>query len=314
MNGVKINIVGDRIEEENALIISNHQSLIDHIIFPFLTRRSLKDFDNDELILSESDDKSDEEIIIKKKNKKKLDEKKKEVKQGSKIKFKILQNEEKLFAKDLSTMLIPKHKFFTWFEIWSIPTIDYFKHISQADENWEMDGETLVSVFQNYFELSNTSIGTAQWLTLFPEVNIFTDKDLRMQNISGEKHYLPIFENVLYPRFGGFANAIGGLYKTEFTRLYDITLLYYNRNKITGEIINFQAPSLLNILGLRDWNIETVILVNIAGKFLSRVPLKRNRLEKYLENRWIKKDKLITKLKKKIMKENSKVLLVTDSN
>lgn len=265
----------------------------------------MKDSDLENIILSDSDD-SESENLNKSKQKKNKKVDKKEVKQGSKIRFKILNNEEKIFAKDLTSMLIPKNNFFTWFEIWSIPTIDYFKHISQADENWEMDSETLVSVFQNYFESILSSFNTSQWLTLFPEVNIFTEKDLRMQNISGEKHYLPTLENVLYPRFGGFANAIGGLYKTEFTRLYDITILYYNRNVITSEIINFKPPSLLNILGLKDWNNETIILINISAKFLSRVPLKRNKLEKYLENRWIKKDKLITKLKKKIMKENYK--------
>lgn len=292
---MKVNVTGDHVENENALVVSNHQSIVDHIVFPFLTRRTVKDSDLEQLdVSSDSDDEDAKKKDIQK-------EEKKEVKKGSKIKFKILKNEEPFFAKDLSTMLIPKNKFFTWFEIWGIPTIDYFTHISQADENWEMDGETLVTVFQSFLE---SSANITQWLTLFPEVNLFTEKDLRMQNISGEKHYLPIFEHVLYPRFGGFANAIGGLYKTNFTRLYDVTLLYYNRSKATGEILNFDPPSLLNIFGLRDWDVETVILINVAGKFLSRVPLKRNKLEKYLENRWIKKDKLITKLQKRIMKEN----------
>lgn len=292
---MKVNIIGDHVEDENALIVSNHQSIVDHIVFPYLTRRAVNDAELERLnIFSDSDEETSDKKAPAK-------EEKKEVKKGSKIKFKILNNEEPFFAKDLSTLLIPKNKFFTWFEIWGIPTIDYFTHISQADENWEMDGETLVTVFQNFLESSSN---ITQWLTLFPEVNMFTEKDLRMQNISGEKHYLPIFEHVLYPRFGGFANAIGGLYKTNFTRLYDVTLLYYNRNKTTGEIISFDPPSLLNILGLRDWNVETVILVNVAGKFLSRVPLKRNKLEKYLENRWIKKDKLIKKLQKRILREN----------
>lgn len=287
------------------------------MVYPFLTRKTLKESEIDLFgVLSDSESDSDEEFKkkTKKVKKKKEKEQKKEVKQGYKIKFKILNNEESFFAKDLSSMLIPKNKFFTWFEIWSIPTIDYYQHISQADENWEMDGETLVSVFQNYFESSSSSTTTSQWLTLFPEVNILTEKDLRMQNISGEKHYLPILENVLYPRFGAFANAVGGLYKTDFTRLYDITLLYYNRNKVTGEILDFNPPTLLNILGLRNWNIETVLLVNVSGKFLSRVPLKRNKLEKYLENRWIKKDKLISKLKKRIMKENDAIMKLSEEN
>lgn len=276
------------------MIISNHRSIIDHIIFPFLTRKTLSKLE-EHIIDSGSDDEKKKEKTIEKK-----------VKKGSKIKFKLLKNEEGLFAKDLSTIMIPKVNFFTWYELWTVPTINYFKHIFQADENWEMDGETLVSIFHRLLDSPSTD-GT-QWIATFPEVNIFTEKDLKMQNILGEKHYLPTFENVLYPRFGSFANAIGGLYKTKYTRLYDITIIYYNREKTTGKIIDFKSPSLLNILGVRDSNIETVILVHIAGKFLSHIPLKRSKLEKYLESRWIKKDKLIAKLEKRVLNENLKLL------
>lgn len=129
---MKVNIIGDHVEDENALIVSNHQSIVDHIVFPYLTRRAVNDAELERLnIFSDSDEETSDKKAPPK-------EEKKEVKKGSKIKFKILNNEEPFFAKDLSTLLIPKNKFFTWFEIWGIPTIDYFTHISQADENWEM--------------------------------------------------------------------------------------------------------------------------------------------------------------------------------
>lgn len=291
LNGIKINIVGDKIENENAVIISNHRSIVDHVIFPLLTRKTLSKAEEH---IIDSDSEGEEKKIIKK-----------DVKTGSKIRFKLLQNEERVFAKDLSTILIPNVTFFTWYELWAVPSIEYFKHISQTDENWEMDGETLVSTFHNF--LDNPSLSLTQWIGTFPEVNLFSEKDSRMQNILGEKHYLPSFEHVLYPRFGNFANVIGGLYKTKYTRLYDLTIIYYNREKSTGKIIDFKSPSLLSILGVRESNIETVILVHTAGKFLSHIPLKRSKLEKYLELRWIKKDKLIAKLEKRIMKENSKL-------
>lgn len=300
LNEIKVNIIGDSLENENALIISNHRSIIDHVIFPFLSRTVL-----DEELIEVPTPKGNLNTSEKKKGARK-DSFKKEIKKGSKIRFKLLSNEEKILAKNLSTMLIPKINFFTWYEIWCVPTPNYFKHISQADENWELDGETLVSIFQDYLDSPGTN--STQWLTLFPEVNIFTEKDSRMQNISGERHYLPQFQKVLYPRFGGFANAIGGLYKTKYTRLYDITTIYYTRNKITGAIVDFKPPSLLGILGVKDNYIETVIFVHVAGKFLNRVPLKRNKLEKYLENRWIKKDKLIEKLERRILHENVKMM------
>jgi hypothetical protein len=278
-----------------------------------LTRRTLSDEKLNSIAETELENNLEEEINMEIRNKQKKagtkkqkkKELKKDIKNGYKIKFKLLNNEENIFTKSLSTLLIPKVKFFTWFKIWNIPTIEVFKHISQSDENWELDGETLVSTFHKFLD---SPISNTQWLTLFPEVNIFDEKNLRKQNIFGEKHYLPSFENVLYPRFGAFSNAIGGLYRTKFTRLYDVTLIYYSKNKLTNEIIDFKAPSLLNILGIRDNNVEIIILIHVAGKFLSRVPLKRNRLEKFLENRWIKKDKLIQKLKKRILNENESLL------
>lgn len=329
MNDVKINVVGDVLENENALIIANHLSVVDHVIFPLLTRRTVdvlheKIIDNEseeaqEDIGTEGENKGEEPRRGERQDKKltgnremgkavevpDINESKKEVKKGSKIRFKVLNNEEKVFAKDLSAMLIPKVFFFTWFKIWGVPTISYFKHISQADENWELDGETLVSIFHSFLDLP---CNNTQWLILFPEVNIYSDKDLKVHNILGEKYYLPAFKNVLYPRFGAFSNAIGGLYQSKYSRLYDITLIYYNRNKLTGEIIDFRPPSLLSILGVRSRNIETVVLVHVAGKFLSRVPLKRNKLEKYLEHRWIKKDKVIEKLKRRVLAETESYL------
>lgn len=319
INNVKINLMGDDLENDNALIMSNHKSIVDHIIFPYLTRNTLKESGISSAVISSDSENEDFETIKyntkasnNKNKKRKQKPKPKQIKepnnkqQMNNLKIKILNNEKNFFAKDLSIMMIPTIKFFTWFNIWNMPTIEYLKDISQSDENWELDGETLISIFQKFLDQSTTM--NLQWLVIFPEVNIFSEKDLKLQNILGEKHYLPTFENVLYPRFGGFANAIGGLYKTKFTRLYDITIIYYNKDLRNGKVINFNPPSLLNILGLRNRNIETTILVYVKAKFLSRVPLKRNRLEKYLENRWIKKDKLISKLQGKILKENEMLL------
>lgn len=306
---MEINVLGDVLENDNALIVSNHQSIVDHVIFHYLTLKTINNRGNDPLLSSKLDEEQEEEYPLKRLKEQKMEAKvgKKRLKWNKDINgIEILKNEQPFFAKNLYTMITPEVKFFTWFEIWNIPTISLFKHISQTDENWELDGETLVSIFQKFLDSSKANY--SQWLTLFPEVNIFNEKNSKMQNILGEKHYLPYFENVLYPRFGAFANAVGGLYKTKFTRIYDMTLLYYNKNKTTGEVIDFNAPTLLGVLGLRDENIKTVILVFVAGKFLGRIPLKRNRLEKYLENRWIKKDKLITKLQKKIIKENELII------
>ncbi|QPG72794.1 hypothetical protein FOA43_000096 [Brettanomyces nanus] len=236
MNEFKIVVAGDNLETENALFISNHLSLVDYIIFPFLTTKTLEEAARQQNNLSGL--------------------------------------ESPIYAKDLTSFLLPKLQFFTWFQIWNMPSGRFWARISQTDENWELDGQTLGSTFSEYLEQSR---GT-QWLITFPEVNIFTEKNSKMEQIMGEKYYLPHLEHVLYPRFSGFANCIGGLYKAEFNRIYDTTLVYFQRSKETGKIINFTAPNLLQALGLIED--EIVIIVHIHGKLLNRVRLRRDKLEK----------------------------------
>lgn len=199
-------------------------------------------------------------------------------------------------TKSLTGMFVPHLSFFTWFTIWSVPTVEYIKNIFQTDENWELDGETLTGVFNTFFNK-----GGVQWLVIFPEVNIFTEKVSKLQKIMGEKYFLPMMKNVLYPRFGGVINAVGGLYETKFTRLYDITLVYYKIGD-DGQY-KFECPNLMDALGaLAGIGNNYKLIVHVKGKFLCRVPLKRNKLEKWVENRWLKKDKLVEKIQHGILK------------
>lgn len=235
-NEWEIQIIGDQLEYDNALILSNHCGIIDYLVMGYLVQCSK------------------------------------------------YPSEVKVRAKSLTGLFVPHLSFFTWFTIWTVPTVEYMKNIFQTDENWELDGETLNSVFNPFFSQG------VQWLVMFPEVNIFTDKISKLQKIMGQKYFLPTLNNVLYPRFGGVVNAIGGLYETKFTRLYDITLVYYKTTS-DGEY-HFGCPNLLDALSGESYK----LIVHVKGKFLSRVPLKRNKLEKWVENRWLKKDKQVEKI------------------
>jgi len=210
---------------------------------------------------------------------------------------KSLDNEfgnENMLAKDLTSILLPKLSFFTWYQIWNMPSLQLWRDISQADENWDLDSDTLGSTFNQYLEQKSG----VQWLVTFPEVNIFTEKSSKMEQIMGEKYYLPHLENVLYPRYSGFANCVGGLYKTTFNVLYDISIVYYYKDE-SGNVI-FEGPSLLAAFGLCESDITVV--VHVHSKLLTRIPLRRDKMEKWLERRWVKKDKQIKNLKEQISK------------
>lgn len=245
VNELKIALVGDQLESENALFISNHCSLVDYIIFSFL--------------VTEVGNTGGKKIHM-----------------------------QPIYAKDQTSIMLPRLCFFTWFQLWNLPGFSFWKNISQTDENWELDGETLASTFSPFVD----DLKGVEWVVTFPEVNILTEKNQKMQKIMSERYYLPDLTNVLYPRFSGFSNAIGGLYGTPFSRLYEVALVYIRRKD--GKV-SFKPPNLLEAFGLCDE--EICVVVHIHGKLISRVPKRRDRLEKWLERRWVKKDTLISKLK-----------------
>ncbi|KAG7886672.1 hypothetical protein KL938_000325 [Ogataea parapolymorpha] len=79
LNNVNVEITGDELETENALFISNHASLIDYIIYPYLVLKSTR---------------KPSELEAARKNEKKGEP-------------------EKIFAQDLSSILLPRINFFT---------------------------------------------------------------------------------------------------------------------------------------------------------------------------------------------------------
>ncbi|GME86402.1 unnamed protein product [Ambrosiozyma monospora] len=165
LNGVQVIITGDELELDNSLVISNHASLVDYLIFPFLTLKSIEH--------QFPDNKPTEDKIDKKEKKDKY--------------TKLMDLRERIICKDLtSNLLIPKMNFFTWFHIWNMPSLKLFKNISETDENWELDSNTLHSIFKNYLDDSDAS-ESPSWLVSFPEVNIFTEADLKIQSELSDK-------------------------------------------------------------------------------------------------------------------------------
>lgn len=183
-------------------------------------------------------------------------------------------------------------KFFNWNEFWSVPKLTLFWQMVMNDENW----------FMNYADMEpylnkQLSKNSNNWIVLFPEVNILTERTKFIQNQQGEKYYLPKLMNVLYPRFANFNKIfkfINSKRNTElnnFRNLIDFTILYYN--PIKNQFIN---PTLFEILTFKQPYF--IIYIDMKVKSINKLPTKPKKLEKWLENNWCEKDKIIDVLER----------------
>ncbi|GME69100.1 unnamed protein product [[Candida] boidinii] len=222
----------------------------------------------------------------------------------------------KIIGYDLSSEAIPIIKFFTWFSIWSIPNFKLMKNILLVDENWELSTNLNFEIFNELIKLTKLAKSDLNlqnmkpiWLILFPEVNIFSKRDYYLQSELIEKYYLPKLNNLLYPRYSGIYNTIKALNYSNFSKLLDITIIYYRINKQNGDLI-FQSPNLIEILFNNLPNgYKYNVLINVREKNLNKISDKRAKLEKWLERRWVKKDTIIENLKKDISKDFEKKII-----
>lgn len=162
--------------------------------------------------------------------------------------------------------------------------------MTKCDENWELEKQ-LSDVFFNKV-LSSKNV---EWIVMFPEVNIWSQNDYSLHRQQSEKYYLPILENLLYPRFSSFYNLISTFHNkkvNQFSNLYDVTILYQRPLK-PGTYSPFTPPTLLQIFSSQE---PISVTIHIKSRLLSRVPGKRKRLERWLEHEWVSKDRLITQI------------------
>ncbi|CUM64717.1 uncharacterized protein PRCAT00002327001 [Priceomyces carsonii] len=196
-------------------------------------------------------------------------------------------------------LTLPRINFFSWFLIWSVPKIKILFNLAKCDENWELDKPLTELVFDNLFKSKRP-----EWIILFPEVNIWTEEASALQRRQSEKFYLPVLHNILYPRFSGFQNVISAInakYNFKFTKLYDVTLNYYRapKNSCTLDClqpVNDRPRCPISLIEAFASNSDITITVNVKTRAVARIPNKRNKLEKWLENVWIDKDKLVTRM------------------
>nr|WNV54321.1 hypothetical protein CLUG_02226 [Clavispora lusitaniae] len=173
--------------------------------------------------------------------------------------------------------LCPQPNFFTWFSLWRVPSVKTVYNMLKCDENWTLHKSWADSLFKRVLRSE-----LPEWVILFPEVNIKTPTVTYLQQVQSKRYYLPEFEHVLYPRFSGLHSAITSLSRTpesKFDTLYDITISYEP-----------QPPSLMQFFASDK---PLVVYVDVQMKPLSRVPLKRSKLEGWLEKTWMEKEKYL---------------------
>lgn len=272
LNNVNFELQGDPITSDSAVVISNHQSLADHLVMPYLAANAVHSI-NDSTVSEDA-------------------------KQAA-----------------LNKIVLPRINFFSWFRVWNVPSIRVLLNMAKCDENWELDSTLSELIFSRFLRTK-----VPEWIVLFPEVNIWTEEAAILQKAQSEKFYLPVLKNVLYPRFSSFYNVISVLNNKEnykFVKLYDLTILYKREPKkprsLGGAIINaltprppeepvptYFQPTLLDIM-FSEYPITVQVI--IKSKFLNRVPLKRNKTEKWLENLWLEKDKNVSQVLSSIPKQ-----------
>lgn len=155
-------------------------------------------------------------------------------------------------------------------------------NMMKCDENWELDNESAAYTLQ---PLLSSKI--LEWVVVFPEVNLWSEESNLRNLEQAEKYFLPQFSHVLYPRFSSMHNIINILNKkdTNYKVMYDLTITY----KI-GTDREHQCPTLIQVFS----SLQPIhVNIHIKAKLLSRVPVKRVKLEKYMEKLWVEKDKTL---------------------
>ncbi|SCU85152.1 LAFA_0D14136g1_1 [Lachancea sp. 'fantastica'] len=106
------------------------------------------------------------------------------------------------FFSQKGNSVAPKLRFVGWGRLTSIPSVKFFASILFKDENAKVSSNDIERVLMREGN---------ECLALFPEVNVITSELRLVQRKLAKESYLPLLDNVLYPRFKNFNSAISCL-------------------------------------------------------------------------------------------------------
>ncbi|QEO24268.1 hypothetical_protein [Candidozyma auris] len=178
----------------------------------------------------------------------------------------------------------PQVNFFTWFTLSKAPSVKTLINMLRCNENWELQSQQSDRLFRRVCASS-----APEWVVLFPEVNIWTEETAYLQSIHSRRYFLPRMTSVLYPRFSSLYNTVWSLKKEraftkipKFTNLYDLS------------IVHSKPVTLLEFFSCKGGH---KVVVNVKQRSFQKVPLRRPKLEKWLESCWVEKNKQIRGMK-----------------
>jgi len=171
---------------------------------------------------------------------------------------------------------VVKYRFVLKESIVCIPGIGqlmYFGNNVIVKRNWQMDQKTI------WKDLDN--LPNASTLILFPEGTRMSEEKLFMAQTYSMQHNLPIFENLLVPKFHGAWNILSYL-KTQHRlgKLYDVTLVPEKRfQKKSMFLSDIFQPSGIGQLGFHVRKLNTEEIPHDYDLFCN-----------WFLNRWLEKD------------------------
>lgn len=168
--------------------------------------------------------------------------------------------------------------FLAWKRIFSVFTLSKILPFYRLDENWMF--ESAADLEKQLSRMINPYC-----LVLFPEVTVATPELIRRHRELCRACFAPQLHHLLYPRHSSFADFLLGLNKGQaVSYVYDATITYTDsKGKIMG------CPGNLDAL-LTEVATVHVHFDRIQYK---KLPRHRRGIQKWLEGRWVQKDKSI---------------------
>jgi len=154
---------------------------------------------------------------------------------------------------------------------WGIWLLDFIF----LSRNWSEDHESIERTFQDL-----KTIKLPFWLMSHLEGTRFAPAKLKLSQDFAKKKDLPVLQNVLLPRLKGFTATVHAL-RDAVPAIYDLTIMY-NKGKT--------KPTLTSIAMGTGGEVD----IYVRRYPISEVPVDEEELSRWLYERWIEKDHIIS--------------------
>lgn len=187
--------------------------------------------------------------------------------------------------------IIDSSFFFVFKHCVRLPSLRVLYNMWRMQTNWRVPDISLASTFAPVLESPWMNEG-GKSIIIFPEVMSWSATTMLEDRAECVEEGCPKLNELLYPRFNAFVQALAYLRDHPLTEIYDVTLLY----SCDGQL---RMPSFKQLLLLtkQKWTVQ----LHIRKYPISSLPRKEKHLIRWLEKEWFRKDTLISDLKMKAL-------------